>query len=208
MDNNINVYLRQDNQGDQEILNLVHLAFEERKTQGLDFTCIHYTLDDIRKKAEGALVFLAYHECELVGCIFFHTYTKKKKYGYIEVVSVHPDYKGMGIASIIFSEIIKKAEELQLEYIGSDTASTAKSSVKWHLKNGFRIVKLQSSRKSNYYSYVFRNQLKSPSIWNSTIWTRTRFFLSSVKCKMMKDQYGRYTFFGKIVGKVKRVFSH
>ena len=58
MASSIRVLLRTDESADQEILELVHLAFEERKTQGLNFTCINYTIDDIKKKAEGAFVFL------------------------------------------------------------------------------------------------------------------------------------------------------
>lgn len=205
MSKSIKISLRNDESVDQDLLDLVHLAFAERKKQGLNFTCINYTIEDIKKKAEGAWVFLAYDENKLVGCIFFHTYPDKGNYGYIEVVSVHPDYKGMGIASMIFREVLNKAKTLGVDYVSSDTAVNAKSSVKWHLKNGFKITRLQSSPKSNYYSYVFRNQIKTPSIWNSTLWTNINFLFSSLKCRLMKDKYGRFTFIGKIIQKIKRI---
>ena len=205
MNKKITILLRNDESVDQDLLDLVHLAFAERKKQGLNFTCINYTIDDIKKKAEGAWVFLAYDESKLVGCIFFHVYPNKGNYGYIEVVSVHPDYKGMGIASLIFKEILNKANTLGVEYIGSDTAENAKSSVKWHQKNGFKIVRLQSSPKSNYYSYVFRNQLRTPSIWNSSLWANTHFFFSSLNCRLMRDKYGRTTLIGKILRKLKTI---
>ena len=206
MASSIRVLLRTDESADREILELVHLAFEERKTQGLNFTCINYTIDDIKKKAEGAFVFLAYDKNKLVGCIFFHVYPQKGNYGYIEVVSTHPDYKGMGIASILIARIFQKAKELGVIYIGSDTAVNANSSVKWHLKNGFAIIKLQSSTKSNYFSYVFRKQLKKPSIWNCSLWTKTHYIFSFIKCRMMRNQFGQYTAIGKLVKKVKKMF--
>ena len=195
MNKKITIILRNDESVDQDLLDLVHLAFAERKKQGLNFTCINYTIDDIKKKAEGAWVFLAYDESKLVGCIFFHVYPNKGNYGYIEVVSVHPDYKGMGIASLIFKEILNKAKTLGVEYIGSDTAENAKS------------VRLQSSPKSNYYSYVFRNQLRTPSIWNSSLWANTHFFFSSLNCRLMRDKYGRLTLIGKIIRKVKTILK-
>lgn len=208
MDNSIKIVLREDEANDSDILNLIHLAFEERRLQGLQFTCIGYTLDDIKRKASKASVYLAYINQLLVGCLFFTIFHKKDKYGYIEALSVHPDFKGRGIMNLLFQKSLEEAKRMNLDYIKSDTSVDAQSSVRWHLKNGFRKVGLMSSPRSNYYSYVFRNQLQSPSIWNSKVWTNVRLFVSSVKCKSTRNREGGLTSFGKIVKSIKRrIFS-
>lgn len=203
MNNTVKIVLRENAKADSDILNLIHLAFEERRLQGLHFTCIDYTLADIQKKAAKAKVYLAYINESLVGCLFFRVFTKNDHYGYIEALSVHPDFKGRGVMSLLFNKTLIDAKLLNLEYIKSDTSVDANSSVKWHIKNGFKKVKLISSPKSNYYSYVFRNQLKSPSLWNVKVLTDLLFICSSIKCRLTRDRYGRYTLIGSILKKLK-----
>ena len=88
--------------------------------------------------------------------------------------SVHPEYKGKGIGSLLIKALRAKALEQNCEYISCSTAVDAVSAVKVHLKNGYQIVGLKSFKSTNYYSYLFRMQLK-PSQWSDPSYCKRQY---------------------------------
>ncbi len=87
---------------------------------------------------------------------------------------------------------------MDVRYIFEDTAVGADSSVGWHLKNGFRIVGLESYPNTKYYSYLFRLQLV-PSVWQSALWCRLAFAVSYVCCRLRKKPDGSPTLFARLL---------
>ena len=68
----------------------------------------------------------------------------------------------------------------------ASTAIDAKSSVNWHKKNGFRIIELQSSPSTNYYSYIFRKQLVHDPKWSNPVYCKLQYWKSAIRCRMYK----------------------
>jgi hypothetical protein len=80
--------------------------------------------------------------------------------------------------------------------------------VKWHLKNGYRIVGYSRSERHNYASYVFRKQLAVDVRHHPTdlLWTkpiapvtaRLIYCLTWLATKICKDKAGRLNLVGRL----------
>lgn len=180
-----------------EFTELLHEAFQERLEQGLHFTCSFMTAEDLRLQLENSTVLVAV-DCDnkdvLVGMEAIDVNDDEKgKWAYMSNLAVTPKYKRCGIMTRLFQNLEYIAKLNGCEYIESDTAVGAESSVKWHLKNGFKIVKLESFSSTNYYSYIFRKQLTRNQLWNSSLYCRFRFLLSAMKCRLRFHADGKNT---------------
>lgn len=191
----------------KEVVSLLHSSFKERLEQGLHFTISSMDVKAFIAKTKGSHILVAYNSenKELLGTT---TVTLKKDrfehlYIYMEYVAISPVAKRLGIATKILKEITNIY--VDVEYIISDTSVSADSSVKWHLKNDFRIIGLESYPSTNYYSYIFRKELKTPSIWESALFCKFLFSLSMLKCKLIKNANGHYTCFGRILKRIYKV---
>lgn len=183
-----------------DVVDLMHLAFKERKDEGLLFTCVSMTEDEYREKVKDGIVFVAYDSES--GRLLGTAATSQLKntngllYGVNELLAIHPDARRMGLASALLKARIDYHKNAGSDCIMSDTAVGAKSSVKYHLKNGFRIIGLFSYPNTNYYSYLFRLQLSSPSKWNSPIYCKCNFIKSFlvITLKYKKNGQKRWPF--------------
>ncbi len=164
-----------------QLTDLIHAAFEERLQQGLNFTCSRMSEKDFEGRMKDGTVFVALDEetGELLGTvsIFVKTDMKGYKYGYHEYLAVSPKAKHLGVATQLAEAWMAFAKENGLQYIKSDTATRAYSSVKWHLKNGFMKYYVKSFDDTNYASYLFVKYLDD-SIKQSPIIIRLRYLYS------------------------------
>jgi hypothetical protein len=104
-------------------------------------------------------------------------------------------------------------------YIKEVTATTADWSIRWHLKNGFRIIGYYHSPNDNFANYVFRKQLisislSSPSgiafilrhpvyaLHSSAAFCRLRFYISFAVARLVKHADGRDNLIGRIARKM------
>lgn len=146
-----------------ELIDLMHEAFQERLEQGLRFTCSFMTAEDLRRQLQNSTILVAVDsdkEDALVGMGAIDVKEDENgKWAYMSDLAVYPQYKRSGVMSRIFQEIESIAKSNGCEFIESDTAVGAKSSVKWHKKNGFKIVDLYSFKSTNYYSYILKKDL-------------------------------------------------
>lgn len=168
----------------RDVIELLHSSFQERKDIGLSFTCSSMTKDQFDLIMQNGITLVAYaKEDSLCGTLSAHLFTDKDRnsYGYIEYLAVEPSQKRTGIGEKLFSEMERILLSKGVSYIMSDTAARAKSSVKWHRKRGFVIVGYHSYKSTNYYSFIFRKQYSSPSLWNSIVYRTVRFVLSYLK---------------------------
>lgn len=185
----------------EDIVNLLHESFQERLEQGLKYTCSYINVEQFIEKTRNGIILVAIdsNNNELVGTGTINIIKyKRHKYGYFEYDAISSKYKRKGIAS----KLIKKRKQIAInngcEYILSDTSTKATSAVIYHLKNGFKIVGLESYRSTNYYSYVFRMQLKPSLIWNNCIFIKIHFILSYIFIKLTRNIDGGDTKIGKI----------
>lgn len=172
----------------EDVISLIHESFKERLDQGLRFTCSSITVKEFDEKMNDGITLVAYDTCSnaLLGTASTHLCvdSKNNRYGYNEYLAVIPSAKRLGIGSRLLEERISILKRLGAQYVMSDTACRAKSSVKWHLKNGFHIIALRSFRSTNYYSYIFRKQLIGKSEWDNCLYRNGRFVFSYVKTKL------------------------
>lgn len=172
----------------EDVVNLIHDSFQERLKQGLAFTCSYITVDQFVSNTKNGIVIVAYdlESHHLLGTLSGHLLSDSSNifYAYIEYLAISEIAKRMGLASELLLKMQAIMTDLGAVYMISDTACGAKSSVKWHLKNGFRIIALRSYKSTNYYSYLFRKQLMGESEWENCFYRNGRFALSYVKTKL------------------------
>lgn len=192
----------------EDILRLIHKSFEERLVQGLKFTCSYLTMDEYENKTKGGEVFVAYDTDTglLVGTVVATqcTDTDGIIFAYYQYLAIAPEYKHRGIGTMLFIYIEREACRFGAQYVISDTAVGAKSSVRFHIKQGFHIVGYRSFRSTNYYSYIFRKQLVPSKKWNNPIVYNMLFLKSYVKTRLKYKIHSRPTFIYKLYLEIVR----
>lgn len=136
-----------------QILDMIHLSFDEYRKKGLHFTCSYYTMADLEKKVMRGNCFVALTDDEQVlGVTSVSLFPDGSAYENITAIS--PNAKGLGIGTALFEAYMNRLSSGGAKYITSDTAVGAKGSVCWHLKKcGYHKVGLESFPSTNYYSY-------------------------------------------------------
>lgn len=192
----------------KELIDLIHESFEERLAQGLVFSTSSMTEEEYVADTRGGTIYVAIDEDlkTLVGTAFVKIRSDEQGaiYGGLEYCAVKNEYKHKGIGTMLFKVIEQHTIDAGGEYILSDTSVSAKSSVRYHLKNGFKIVGLESYMSTNYYSYVFRKQLKPSRFWDNLLLVKCRFILSCIYKVIEKRKNGRFTILGKLMKKIKK----
>lgn len=183
----------------EELVVLFHESFQERLDQGLNFTCSFFTPEDLERRSEDCVVLVAIDkDCDdrLVGTVSFSKLSRSKA-EHLNL-AVIPSYKHAGVATQLLKALLDLAFKSGCNYIVSDTAEQAISSVKWHKKNGFYPFSLRSFGSTNYYSIIFRKQLKHHWLWSNPNCCAMHFALSSAINKLYRNSDGSLTKLGKI----------
>ena len=166
----------------KDLVELLHDVFKERLDQGMNFLPAVITEEQLRKRTENSIIVVAYdvntHLMVASGTLDVHSAKVGHKYGKISNMAVRKNMQGYGLASYIYKYRERESIKNGCSYILSNTAVNAISSVKYHLKNGFKIVGLISHANTNYYSYLFRKQLKHPSLYDIDLYVNIRYNLS------------------------------
>lgn len=190
----------------EDVVELIHLSFKERINQGLHFTCSYMSVEQFQAKMNDGLVIVAYNKesGQLLGTASTHIYVDNcnHTYGYNEYLAVHPSVKHCGIGTLLLNKRLCILQERGAEYVISDTAVGAKSSVKWHLKNGFVIYGYRSFSGTNYYSYLFRKQLIGRSKWDIWLYRGIHFLVSFIKTRIKYTRTGRERRFFSLINKL------
>ena len=176
------------------VLELLHESFKERIEAGLNYGCATFTLEELQSCCQDAILFIAYDESEeVIGVIILRIKNKAGfYYAYQEYVAVSSTCKGYGLATHLFEEALKYCINSGVEFILSTTAVEAESSVRYHLKNGFKIYRLVSFRNRNYYSYCFIRPIKRLRFLNCACLRKPLYIVSYILCKSFKRKDGSY----------------
>jgi len=193
----------------KQIVDLLHESFQERLAQGLRYSCSYMTEEQFIEKTKNGMIFVAIDDesGDLVGTSTLNIHSDgKQKYGYMEYVAIRSDYKHQGIGSLLLLLLrLKAAKDAGCSYVMSDTSVKAESAVHYHLKNGFKIIGLESYRSTNYWSYVFRMQLVPSALWENPIYRKLHYFFSYIFIKTTRDINGNDTTFGVFYKKMRRL---
>lgn len=177
-----------------DLMQLIYASVQERLDQGLNFIVASMSADDYREKTKDSIVIVAYRDNDLLGtaCSTIKKDKHGKNFSYEEMIYVSPECKRGGLGSKMQLKRIEVAKENGCPYTISDTAEGATSSVRWHLKNGYKLVGLRSYEKTNYYSKIFRWQIEPHPLWNNSLFCKVHYWFSSIKCRMCYHEDGSY----------------
>ncbi len=194
----------------EEITELLHTAFAKRVNQGMRFRAASQDVQTTIEKVGDGICLVALLDNKLVGTItviYRKVDSKNKKwyhnnsYCYADQLAVHPAYQKKGIAEKLRAERLKICFEKKVDACILDTSIKAKSLVKLHIDSGFQKVELLSSPHTNYYSVRFRLPIYGKEF--SKLYVKLRYYYSFIKCRVLKNKYGKYTMVGKILKKGK-----
>ncbi len=159
---------------------LLKESFEERRLQGINFGCGSYNAQDVKKcLRRGGVIICIYDNENLIGtCTLIERAKGCFRYVGHENLAIANSYKGKGIASQIFNEVLNLAKDNHWDFISSCTATAAISSIKYHLKVGFVVT--GKSYGKDYDSYSFIYPLKKLRFLRIRFFSRCVYYISTV----------------------------
>ena len=174
--------------------------------KGLDAPWMHRSFTEFQRIIQSVAVFVALdaETGELLGMHCFRAY-RRKGWCYGFLLAVTSSVQREGIASKMLAYEVERIRQAGYRYIREVTATTAAWSVRWHLKNGYRIVGYYRVPNNNFTNYVFRKQLAPSILWGSTLGdftARMSFAASWLVNHFLKHSDGRDNFMGRIARKV------
>ena len=133
-------------------------------------------------------------------------------------LAVAPSAKHEGIASRLLQEEVSRLRHRGYRYLVGSTGIPAVWSVRWHLKNGYRIVEYKRSERENYPSYVFRKQFATdvrhhPAdlFWLpclAPVTARLHYAASWFITRVCKTSQGRLTPLGRLAQRLRVAWSN
>ena len=172
-----------------ELVNLLHMAFEQRTEEGLLFSCRNFSLEELKEHTSGGIFIIAKEANEVVGMVvMLHKKRYNIEYTTLEYLAVSPIHTNRGIASLLISSFINLAKDNGCDFIIASTASIATSSIRAHLKNGFKKFLVVSFSQTNYFSCCFIYPIKRFRIFNSSLFCTFTYSLSSFYTKLFKKK--------------------
>ena len=207
---------------DEALYALYHESYKKWVEQGLDTPWMHCTLEEFCRYLQNALTFVTLDQKtdELIGMHCFRGYKKQRRvFGFFLAVS--PVVQGEGIASRMLAHEAEIIRQARYRYLRGVTATTAEWSVRWHLRNGYRIIGYYHSPNDNFANYVFRKQLvpislSSPAairfilrhpvyaLHSSAAFCRLRYYQAYVISHLIKDSHGHDNLLGRMARKALR----
>ena len=185
-------------------------SFQQWTNNGIDAPFLHTTLEEFKEAIHNAFVYVA-TDAETGELIGTHTLQPKRNKNYVRgcFLAISPHTKHTGIATQMLRYEEECLQEKGFDYILGTTAVNAIWSVKWHLKNGYRIVGYGRSNYNNqvYATYLFRKQISPSFLWSGPLAPITagfRFLISYSINNICKTSTGKDNLIGRIARYVFR----
>ena len=194
----------------EELYELRKAAFQQWKDAGLCTEGTLVPIEQFKRYLTDKTLFVA-QDAATGELLAMRTLTLNSKKGHAAEsnLSVAPHAKRQGIATRLIEEEVQWLRDKGYRYTTCSTAIPATWSVRWHLKNGYRIVGYSRSMRHNYASYVFRKQIAIDVRHHPTdlLWTkpiapvtaRLIYCLTWLATKICKDKGGRLNWIGRMV---------
>ena len=197
----------------KELYELLRAAFQQWQDANLLNWGYDAPIEWFQNYVKDRMVIVAHNEetGELLGMRTLTLYPKSGKAGESNL-SVLPKAKRQGIGTRLFEAETEWLLKAGYRYVTCSTAVSAPWSVRWHLKNGYRIVGYSRSEKHNYASYVFRKQIAT-DVWHHPIdllWIRPIapvtakicYAASYIATCLCKTREGRLNWIGRLAKKI------
>ena len=168
-----------------ELYELWKSAYAQWGDAGLKSTALDISMDVFRRTLDTRVVLVAYDaSTEEVLAMRTLVLNKKKGCAAESNLSVLPKAKRQGIGTKLMEAEAERLLKAGYRYVTCYTATTATWSVRWHLKNGYRITGYVRSEGKNYASYRFRKQIAYDIRRHPTdlLWTRPMAPLTACVC--------------------------
>ena len=198
----------------EELYNLRKAAFQQWKDKDLDTWEADVPIEEFKDLLRKSLVFVA-QDAATSELLAMRTLilNQKKQCALEGNFSVSPNAKRQGVGSKLFEVEQRHLREKGYRYVTCSTAIPAVWSVRWHLKNGYRIVGYSRSERNNYASYIFRKQIATDVRHHPTdlLWTRPvapvtakiRYCLTWLATNICKSKSGKLNAIGRIAKDVR-----
>ena len=193
----------------EELYRLFKAAYQQWTELGIYTPASDTTLEQFTQDISRMAVFVALDDetNELLGMHALKLNKQKcRADGYNLAVS--PKVKREGIASRMLEYEATRLRKNGYKYMQGTSSEAATWSVKWHLKNGYRIVGYSRSENRNYASYVFRKQLAvdvkhhpMDLLWTkpiAPITAKVRYWATYIATCICKDKAGRLNWIGRM----------
>lgn len=169
---NIVINTRQHHQiSDEALYTLARESYQQWINSGIQTKWLNRAFDEFRALLRNAVVFLAINtdDNKVVGMHCFYCFPKKHcANGFY--LSVSPQMKRQGIATRMLQYEKEQFLKRGYQYLRCVTEVPATWSVKWHQKNGYRIVGYSKGKTPYSDVYSFRLQLAPLSWRNPATW--------------------------------------
>lgn len=141
---------------------LVNAAYKELSDMGLNYTATYQDEEKTRERMREGKTFILLEGSEIVATILYFqkNYFTDRKTAYVGQFGVAPQYKRMGLGSLLMDHCENLAREEDYEAIQLDTAIPATHLVNWYTKRGYRIVGSLHWDGKTYDSYIFEKSFK------------------------------------------------
>lgn len=196
----------------EDVHQLVDKAWRRWLDAGLDAVSFHLSPERFAQNMSKRKVFVAIDQesGELLGCHALKANRKKHSLSG-SFLAVRPKAQWHGVATRLLEEEMAIAIKAGYTHMLSATAPTAYWSVRWHLKNGYRIIGYRRSPQYNHPLYIFRRQLQPSSsffsrvsyyLYSSRLFCRLRYYATYVATCICKDNQGRLNIIGRFIDRM------
>jgi GNAT superfamily N-acetyltransferase len=187
---------------DEALYALDQESFRMWAEHGMDAPWMHLTFEEFQRAIQNVPMFVA-TDAETGELLGMHSYRlrRKQRWCYGFRLAVAESARQEGIASRMLEYEAECIRQAGYRYLKGATATTAGWSVRWHLKNGYRIVGYYHSPNDNFTNYVFRRQLVPSVLWGPTLGpltARMSFAASWLVNHLFKHSDGRDNILGKL----------
>ena len=191
---------------DETLYELYNESFKKWTQQGLDAPWLCPSFEEFCRQLNTSTAFIAVDATtdELLGLHCFRG-SRKHRRAYDFYLAVKPQAQGQGIASRMLAYEVKVIKQAGYVYLIDTTAMKAEWSVRWHLKNGYRIVGYHHSPNDNFANYMFRKPLAPSILWGPTLGpltARMSFAASWLVNHLLKHSDGRDNLLGRLARKI------
>ena len=191
---------------DEALYELYKESFKMWAQQGMEAPWLCASFEEFCKHLNTSTAFIAVdtNTDELLGLHCFRG-NKKHRRAFGFYLAVTPKAQGQGIATQMLKYEAEIIRQKGYRYLTGNTATTAEWSVRWHLKNGYRIIGYYHSPKDNFANYVFRKQLVPSILWGPALGpltARMSFAASWLVNHLLKHSDGQDNLLGRIARKI------
>lgn len=200
----------------ETLYTLFSQSFQQWRDQGIDTPFVHTTLEKFQKEIKWGTIFVAQDAVtgELLAMHRLQCY-RKHDYAFGSYLAVDPKCKHEGIATRLLKEETIQLRQRNYRYLKGTTSKAATWSVRWHLKNGYRIIGYSRSEHSNAPTYTFRKQLfcdlrhhPTDLLWThplAPITARLCFLASYLAAHLCKDSQGCLNKLGRLTKRILKM---